>query len=109
LQAGEVISYVYAGSTWINITAGVPRYPPQWGADTDFAVFSERTLMLGTEWMWRRRKGLDYSEEFESFERSLGSIAGQDSTQRIIPTTHSVVNWDTAFPGSILDTTDQNY
>lgn len=106
---GETVSYVYAGTSWINISPGVPRVPSQWGADSDTAAFSERTVMLGTEWRWRRRKGLDYSEEFEAYERSLALVSGQESTQRVIPTSNSLVDWDNAFPGTILDNTDQNY
>jgi hypothetical protein len=108
-QAAEIISFVYAGSTWINISPGVPRIPVAWGADADFAAFSERAVMLGTVAKWRRAKGLDYSQEFETYEQALAAVAGRESTQRLIPTSNSLVEWDNAFPGTILDNTDQNY
>lgn len=109
LAAGEIVSYVYAGDSWINTSGGSPVIPAIWAADTNVAILSERTIMLGTVWKWKRTKGFDYAEEFATYERSLEAQAGQESTQRIIPTSNLIVEWETTFPGTITDNTDKVY
>jgi len=113
----EVITYVYAQNSWITDQNGIP-YPsssadmdePQFIADSDLTLISERLLMLGCIYFWKYRKGFDYAKEYEDWENCFDRVAGQESTTRVIRTsTVNNVIGDTWFPGTIADFQDPNY
>ncbi len=105
LAAGEVASYVYAQNSWIMNASGVPYATPEFAADTDTVVLSERLLRVGAIQLWRRRKGFDYAEEMEDYEAALNRIAGQENTGRSIRMTQSAPLPDNMFAGTITDLT----
>lgn len=47
-------------------------------ADTDTFVLSERLLTLGIIWLWKSRKGVDYSEEMATFQEALAREVTRD-------------------------------
>lgn len=100
LAAGEVATFVYAQAPWILDQDGVTR-KLEWTADTDTSVITERLVRLGTIWMWKRAKGLDYAEEFRSYEASFDINSGQENTGREISTTQILEPADTWYPGII--------
>lgn len=99
LASGEIITYTYHSKLWITDSTGV-TFRTRWLADTDIAVFSERLVMLGTIWMWKRGKGLDYAEEFAAYERALDRNAGQENQGREINTAAGF-DTDISWPGTI--------
>lgn len=40
-------------------------------ADSDFPIFDEYLVKIGMLWRWLKRSGLDYSEEYNEYEREL--------------------------------------
>jgi hypothetical protein len=117
LGLNEVVTYVYAQNSWITDQNGTP-YPssssdmddPEFVADTDLTVISERVLMLGAIYYWKRRKGFDYADELEDFELCFDRVAGQESTTRQIHMSRTInIVGDTWFPGTITDLQDENY
>jgi len=47
-------------------------------ADTDTFRLSERLLTLGIIWLWKSRKGVDYSEEMAGFQEALAREVTRD-------------------------------
>lgn len=47
-------------------------------ANTDVPVFDEYVVKLGILWRWLKRSGLDYSEEFNEYERELRKRYGSE-------------------------------
>ncbi|RUV16958.1 MULTISPECIES: hypothetical protein [unclassified Mesorhizobium] len=103
LGAGEIVTYVYASAPWILDANGTTR-KLTWAADTDTSLISERLIRLGCIWMWKRAKGLDYAEEFNTYERSFNINAGQEDTDRVIDTSNSPQPADSWWPGTITYT-----
>ena len=103
LASGEVVSYVYAQNSWVMNAAGTPYATPAFVADTDTVVLSERLLRLGAIQLWKRRKGYEYAEELEDFERALDRQAGQENTGRVINMTQALPIPDNLFAGTIRD------
>lgn len=100
LANGEIVTYVYKSKYWIFDSTGVtPR--TTWLADTDISIIPDRLIMLGSIWMWKRGKGLDYAEEFATAERAFDRNAGQENQGREISTARHYQTSDDYWPGTI--------
>lgn len=53
-------------------------------ANTDVPIFDEYLVKLGILWRWLKRSGLDYSEEFNEYERELKKRFGTELATRDI-------------------------
>lgn len=53
--------------------------------DTDTYVLPDDLLIQGMIWRWRRAKGLDYSQEYESYTNAMGRELARDAAARILP------------------------
>ena len=106
--AGEVISYVYGQNSWVLNAAGVPYATPAFVADTDTTALDERLLRLGAIQLWKRRKGYEYAEELEDFERAFDRQAGQENTGRVIGMSSAMGGGGNMFAGKITGWGDFN-
>jgi len=52
-----------------DATTGDPK--SQITANTDIPVFDEYLVKLGIIWRWNKRSGMDYSEEYNEYQREL--------------------------------------
>ena len=101
LQAGEIVTYVYAGNYWITDSLGVtPK--ATFTADSDLMRLSERLIMLGVLWKFKRAKGLDYAQENEDFERSFNRLAAAENQNDMVEMSVSDYTTDSqTLPSSI--------
>ena len=53
-------------------------------ANTDVTIFDEYVVKLGILWRWLKRSGLDYTEEFNEYERELKKRFGTELATRDI-------------------------
>lgn len=67
LALGVVVNLEYRSTEWISNAAGSDTYA-RWVADTDVARIPERVMTLGVVWRWKRAKGLDYAQEFQTYQ-----------------------------------------
>lgn len=67
LSSTQTVTYEYRTSEWIVSFDGTATRS-RWVADSDLAKVPERIMTLGLVWRWKRAKGLDYAEEFESYQ-----------------------------------------
>lgn len=75
-RAGESIYFEYISSKWCQSNASVAQ--TDWAADADTALLDEEVIRLGVVWRFLKAKGLDYGEEFRSYEMALADIFGPD-------------------------------
>lgn len=64
--AGETIAYEYVTKNWV-LSASDER-KDSFTADTDTCVFPEKLIRLGVRWRFLKAKGLDYAEDFRTYE-----------------------------------------
>lgn len=100
LASGEVINSQYLSNKWIVAIDGVTT-KSAFTLDTDSCLFPERILSLGVIWRWKRTKGLDYAEEFRTYQIERDKIAGHDSGNRVIHMSTRTRMPDTYWPGVI--------
>lgn len=83
--AGQTCAFEYVSSCWLQ-ASGAGAFKVNVSANTDTILLNEELVMAGMEWRWLRKKGLSYSEEFNSYERlvkSEMSINGTKATLRM--------------------------
>ena len=88
--AGQVIAFEYLSKNWVQpaaptsgANAGVlPAPTPTWSADTDTALLNEHLIKLGVRWRFLKSKGLDYGEDFTTYQRQVEIAIARDGTAR---------------------------
>jgi hypothetical protein len=99
LAAGEIVQFWYFSKNWITASAGGTS--AVWTSDNDTALVDEDLLMKGAIWQWKRAKGLDYAEEFRTYQTEFERVAGQQDNERVVSTSDYTVNPDTFWPGQM--------
>jgi hypothetical protein len=78
-----VIAYDYYSNHWCQSQAGTSQ--ALWAADTDTYVLDEDCFIQGMKWRFLRAKGLDYTEEYESYMMDCERVMGRDGGSRDLP------------------------
>jgi len=102
LASGEVVSFWYFTRAWVISPQNVQS--TRFTSDTDASLIDEDLIMKGAIWKWKRAKGLDYQEEYSTYEREFGRVAGQQDNGRVISTSTITTIDDTFWPGQITYT-----
>lgn len=69
--------FPYITSLIVRASDGSER--PRFEADDDEFVLSERLLTLGLIWRYRAQKGLDYTEDMQTYELALAQAQSRDT------------------------------
>jgi len=73
--AGDVIAYEYLSTRWAKSDADQPK--AEFTSDDDGTFLDEELFKLGVRWRYLKANGLDYSEDFRSYEMAVErAIAG---------------------------------
>jgi len=83
--AGQTIAFEYVSKNWCQSAGNVAQ--SAFLADTDMALLDEWIMTLGVRWRWRKAKGLEYAEDFNTYERAVGQKAARDQGAGKISTT----------------------
>jgi hypothetical protein len=86
-KAGDNVYFEYISSKWCQSALLVAQ--TDWALDTDTALLDEEVIRLGVVWRFLKAKGLDYSEEFRTYENSLNDIFSPDGGRQSIDMTGS--------------------
>lgn len=89
--AGDSIYFEYISKNWVQSNTGTAK--DAFTADADTALIDEDILTLGVKWRFLKAKGLDYSEEFRSYEAALEAVFGSDGARGPVDMTGSVIDW----------------
>ena len=90
--AGSDIYFEYISNKWVLAADGT-TYKTTFTVDTDTSLIDESIITLGVKWRFLKAKGLDYAEEFRSYESSLEAIFGADGARGPVDMTGTVIDW----------------
>lgn len=75
--AGQSCYFEYITKNWCTDFTGATGYD-EWNADADVPVLDEQLIILGTIWRFKKAKGLEYAEDFNTYERRVMDAMGRD-------------------------------
>lgn len=75
--AGESWYWEYVSKNWITDSTGV-TYKQYFTSDTDLIVVPDDVLLMGLRWKWKAEKGMDYAEDFATYESQVKDAMGMD-------------------------------
>jgi len=83
--AGETIAYEYASKNWCKSSEDVPQ--SRFLADSDTTYIDSYLFTLGIRWRFLKSKGLDYAEDFRTYQSELAQVQARDGGNGQINTT----------------------
>lgn len=75
--AGNTLAFEYLSKNWILGVDGT-TYKELFTLDTDTLLLPEELLRLGLRWRWKKEKGLEYAEDFRTYETEVANALGRD-------------------------------
>lgn len=75
--------FEYISKFWITNAAGTV-YKQYFTVDTDVCLLAEELLLAGLRWRWKKEKGLDYAEDFRTYESQVKDELGQSGGKPIL-------------------------
>lgn len=79
-SAGDTYAYEYVSKNFCETSGGTGQ--AAWAADTDVGVLSEDLMLLGVIWRFRKARGFDYAEEFDTYQREVAQAKMRDGGKR---------------------------
>jgi hypothetical protein len=83
----ETGAFEYKSTSWCETTGLVGK--SAWSVDTDTGRLDENLMALGITWRWLKRKGLDYGEDFQTYEKRLLDAYARDGGRKVLNSTGS--------------------
>jgi len=81
--SGHTWSFEYVSKYWITDSAGL-NPSDSFNADTDLILLPEKIVKTGLRWRWKKEKGFDYDEDFQTYEKMIEKSLGSDGLTRNI-------------------------
>lgn len=81
--AGDTCYFEYVSNCWCTSSDGA-TYRQNVAADTDLVLLDESLIMAGLEWRWLAKKGLPYSEEFQTYEQLVNRAIGDNGSKPVL-------------------------
>jgi hypothetical protein len=72
----DSLAWEYVSKNWCQSSGGTAK--AAWTVDTDTGLLDEDLMVLGVIWRWLHRNGLDYEEDFNTYEREVSSAISRD-------------------------------
>lgn len=79
----ELIVFEYFSNAWCQSSGGVAQNI--WAADTDYYTLDDDAFILGMQWRWKSKKGLDYTQEKDDYERLKERLMSRNGANRDLP------------------------
>jgi len=55
-----------------------------WAADTDVGLLDENLMQMGIVWRFKKKNGLDYSEDFRIYEQKLANETARVGGKKVL-------------------------
>lgn len=81
-DAGDTYAFEYVSNQWCKSTGDVNQ--SVWMADEDTALLPENLIRLGVIWRFRKARGFDYAEEFNTYEFEVAQEKMRDGGKRTL-------------------------
>lgn len=75
--------YEYYSLNWTRSNTGLGQ--ARWKADTDTYMLDDQTMVLGLIWRFRRAKGLDYDQEYQTWQNAIDRYKARQASARNLP------------------------
>lgn len=82
-------AFEYASKNWILGIDGT-TYKQYFTLDTDTILIHEDLVLMGLRWRWKKEKGLDYAEDFDTYEKQVKDAMGHDGGKAVLSMDSSV-------------------
>lgn len=69
--------FEYLSHNWIQ-SADFNTYKQYAALDTDQILLPEALVIMGLRWRWKKEKGFDYAEDFETYEEQVKNYLARD-------------------------------
>lgn len=79
-QDVQLVAYDYYSNAWCQSATGIQQRT--WMADTDTYLLDEDCFIEGLKWRFLRAKGLDYSEEYNTYMDDVQRTISRDGGSR---------------------------
>ena len=79
--AGHTVYYEYVSTRWCS-DAGLTTPSSTWTLDSDVGLLPENVITLGLIWRWKHSKGLDYAQDFETYNMTKERAASRQGARR---------------------------
>lgn len=79
--AGNTWAFEYISKNWI-LGADGTTYKQYFTLDTDTLLLPEELLTLGLRWRWKKEKGFDYAEDFNTYEKQVSQALGSNGMKK---------------------------
>jgi hypothetical protein len=83
VDAGDTITFEFYTKNWIYQETG-DVYRDTFQDDTDAPLLDARLIILGTVWRWKHARGLEYGQDFDTYERAVADKTARDGPKPII-------------------------
>jgi len=81
--AGNTWAFEYVSKFWISDSTGT-TFRQYFGADGDLVLLPAEILLMGLRWRWKKEKGLDYAEDFRTYEMQVKDAIGRDGGKPVL-------------------------
>ena len=79
--AGNAWTFEYVSKNWILGADGI-TYKQLFTLDTDVILLPEKIVIAGLRWRWKKEKGFDYAEDFNSYEAMVSKALGHNGLKK---------------------------
>jgi hypothetical protein len=79
MAAGDTCAYEYVSLNFCESSGGTDQ--SAWAADTDVGLLDEKLMKLGIIWRYKKGKGLDYAEDFQTYEVKVTQAIARDGAR----------------------------
>lgn len=76
--AGQTVAYEYVSTYWASGSQTAMT------ADSDTALIEERLIELGLRWRYLKSTGMDYAEDFRTYQMEVGKAIARDGGRKTI-------------------------
>ena len=80
MTAGQTVAFEWISKNWCQSSGGTAQ--SAWAADTDTGKLDEDIMSSGVLWRWKKAKGLDYAEDFQTYERLVADASTRDGAKK---------------------------
>ena len=80
--AGNTWVFEYQSTYFCQSSSGTNQ--SAWAADSDVGVLDENLMEMGVIWRFKKKNGLDYSEDFRSYEQKLANETSRAGGKRML-------------------------
>lgn len=79
--AGHVWAFEYISENWItDLNGGNPKQ--FFTSDTDLMLLPNNLLLMGLRWRFKKEEGLEYAEDFRTYEMQVKDALSRDGAKR---------------------------